>query len=219
MNPLISSKNKKCRLAFANEYVWWSQEKWQTVHFNDEHKFLLIGSNGKTYVRRKVGEELLPKCLEASIKFSRSIMVWGMISGDGVGPLVRLQGKVNAGIYKQLVKDHILPVLRNSTKQPSIFTQNNAPCHKAMVVMNFLKAENVTVMDWPPQSPDLNPIENVWKTLGERSKARTPKTTVQLWNVLQEEWNKITQQDINKSISSCSQKCQSVIEAKGLHTK
>ena len=94
-------------------------------------------------------------------------MVWGIISGDGVGPLVRLQGKVNAGVYKQLVKDHVLPVLRNLTKQPSIFMQDNAPCHKAMVVMNFLNAENVTVMDLPPQSPDLNPIENVWKSLGE----------------------------------------------------
>ena len=53
MKPLISYKNKKCRLAFANEHVLWSQEKWQTVHFSDESKFLLIGSNGKTYVRRK----------------------------------------------------------------------------------------------------------------------------------------------------------------------
>ena len=42
-------------------------------------------------------------------------------------------------------------------------------------------------MDWPPQSPDLNPIENLWKTPRERSKARNPKTTEQLWNVLQEE--------------------------------
>ena len=171
---------------------------------------MLIGSDGKTYVRRKVGEELSPKCLKASVKFGGgSVMVWGMISGDGVGPLVQLQGKVNAGVYKQLVKDHVLPVLRNSTKQPSIFMQDNTPCHKTMVVMNFLKAENVTVMDLPPQSPDLNPIENVWKTLGECSKARNPKTTEQLWNALQEEWNKITQQDINKLISSCSRRCQS----------
>ena len=52
VKPLISSKNKKCRLAFANEHVLWSQEKWQTVHFSDESKFLLIGSEGKTYVRQ-----------------------------------------------------------------------------------------------------------------------------------------------------------------------
>ena len=110
MNPLISSKNKKCRLAFAKEHMLWSQEKWQTVHFSDESKFLLIGSDGKTYICRKVGEELSPKCLKASVKFGGgSVMVWRMILGDGVGPLVRLLGKVNAGVYKQLVKDHVLP--------------------------------------------------------------------------------------------------------------
>ena len=92
------------------------------MHFSDESKFLLIGSDGKTYVRRKVGEELSPKCLKTSVKFVGGIvMVWGMKSGDGVGPLMRLQGKVNAGVYKQLVKDHALPVLRNSTKQPYIY--------------------------------------------------------------------------------------------------
>ena len=188
------------------------------MHFSDE---VFVNWLRWEKVRSsKVGEELSPKCLKASVKFGGgSIMVWGMISGDGVGPLVRLQGKVNAGVYKHLVKDHVLPVLRNSTKQLSIFMQDNAPCNKAMVVMNFLKPDNFTLIDWPPQSLDLNPIQNVWKALGERSKARNPKTTEQLWNALQEEWNKITQQDINKLISSCSRRCQNVIEAKGLHTK
>ena len=112
---------------------------------------MLIGSDGKTYVRRKVSEELSSKYLKASVKFGGgSAMVWEMISGDGKGPLVRLQGKVNERVYKQLVEDHVLPVLRNSTKQPSIFIQDNVPCHKTMVVMNFLKTENVTVMDGPP---------------------------------------------------------------------
>lgn len=146
-------------------------------------------------------------------------MVWRMISGNGVGPLVRLHGKVNAAVYKHLVKDHVLPVLRNSTKQSSIFMQDNAPCHKAKVVMNFLEAENIAVLDWPAQSPDLNPIENVWKILGELSKARNPKTTEELWDALKEEWNKITKREIEKLIASCSRRCQSVVEAKGLHTK
>ena len=107
VKPLMSSKNKKCRLAFANEQVLWSQEKWQTVHFSDESKFLLIGWDGKTYIRRKVGEELSPMCLKASVQFGGgNVMVLGIISGDGVGLLVQLQGKVNAGVYKEIVKDH-----------------------------------------------------------------------------------------------------------------
>ena len=66
--------------------------KWLTVHFSDEYKFLLIGSDEKPYVRRKVGEELSPKCLKASVKFGGgSVMVWKMISGDWAGPLVLLQ--------------------------------------------------------------------------------------------------------------------------------
>ena len=69
----------------------WSQEKWHTMHFSDESKFLLIGSDGKTYVHQKVDEELLPKFLKASVKFGgRSVMVWGMISGGSVSHLVRL---------------------------------------------------------------------------------------------------------------------------------
>ncbi len=53
-------------------------------------------------------------------------MVGGMISGDGVDPLVRSNGKVNVAVYKQLAKDHVMPVLRNSNKQPAIFMQDNA---------------------------------------------------------------------------------------------
>ena len=56
----------------------------------------------KTYVRRKLGEQLSPKCLKAGVQFGAgSVMVCGMISGNGVGPLARLHGKVNVGVYKQ----------------------------------------------------------------------------------------------------------------------
>ena len=97
-------------------------------------------------------------------------MVWGMISAEG--PLVRLHGRVNAVIYKELVTQHVQLVPTNSANQPAIFMQDNAPCHKAKTVMSFFNEENVIVMDWPAQSPDLYPIKNVWKILRECSKAR-----------------------------------------------
>ena len=79
------------------------------MHFSDESKFNLFGCDGRRYIRRGVGETLSPKCNK------RSVMVWGMISAEGSsGPLVRLHGRVNAAIDKELVKQHVLPVLRNS---------------------------------------------------------------------------------------------------------
>ena len=66
VKPLISSKNKKCHLAFANDDVLWSQEKWLTLDFSDESKFLLIGSDGKMYVRRKALRLVLNSVEEVS---------------------------------------------------------------------------------------------------------------------------------------------------------
>jgi len=218
--PLISKKNKRLRLSFAYEHVVWTDKKWKTVHFSDESKFMLMGSDGKNYVRRNIGEQLSEKCLKKSMKFGGgSIMVWGMISGNGVGPLIRLHGKVNAYVYKELLKQHVIPALKHSDNNQPILMQDNAPCHKAKMVMGYFKEKNISLLNWPPQSPDLNPIENVWKIIGERSMAQNPKNLEELWNILQKEWMNMKKEDIEKLIISCGRRCQSVIDVKGGNTK
>lgn len=160
--PLISRKNQKARLRFAEEHVVWTEENWSKVHFSDESKFNLFGSNGKHYVRRQTGERLNPKCVKKSVKGGGgSVMVWGMFSAAGVGPLKQLHGRVNANVYLNLLKQHMVPSLRSSPIQPAVFMQDNAPCHTAKRVKQFLEAENIELMTWPAQSPDLNPIENL----------------------------------------------------------
>lgn len=218
--PLISKKNQKARLAFANEHVVWTSDKWSRVHFSDESKYNVIGSDGQRYVRRRTGERLSIRCVQKTVKFGGgSVMVWGIMSASGCGPLVRLQGSVNAEVYKQLLRQYTIPYFQSAPLKPPIFMHDNAPCHTAKKVKAFLLENRVQVMDWPAQSPDLNPIENIWKVVGDRARTHDPKNQEELWQALQTEWNKITPSFCKKLIDSCGKRCQEVINSIGLFTK
>ena len=204
--PLVSSKNKK-RLEFANGYVIWTYENWVKVFFSDESKFNLFGNDRKkkNNAKRRIGERLSAKCSKKTVKFGgRRVMVFGMFSSQGTMPLVRLQTRVNAHIYKNIVKDHVVPIIQNLGFDRATFMQDNAPCHKVKVVISYLSEQDFEIMDWPPQSPDLNPIENLWETLGMKVMERNPTNTEGLWVKLQEEWSKISIEDCQELIRSCS---------------
>ena len=214
---LVSSKNK--RLEFANSYVIWTYEDWAKVFFSDESKFNLFGNDGKNNVKRRIGEKLSAKCTKKTVKFGgHSVMVFGMFSSQSTTPLVRLQTRANAQIYKNIVQDHVVPIIQNSGFDRATFMQDNSPCHNAKVVMSYLSEQDFEIMDWPPQSPDLNSIENLWKTLGVKVMERSPTNTEDLRVKLQEEWSKISIEDCQKLIRSCS-RCAAVIESKGSFTK
>ena len=95
--------------------------------------------------------------------------------------------------------------------------QDNAPCHTAPSVKTFLSEEDVTGMEWLAQSPDMNPIANVWKLLNERAKEKNPWSVEELWTNLKEEGEKISVDECKTLIRSCSKWCQTIIESKGLH--
>ena len=97
--------------------------------------------------------------------------------------------------------------------------QDNAPCHTAKSVKIFLSEEDVIVMEWPAQIPDMNPIKNVWKLLNERAKKKNPRNVEELWTNLKGEWEKISVDECKTLIHSYSKRCQAVIESKGLHIK
>ena len=146
-------------------------------------------------------------------------MVFGMISAAGPGPLVRLHGRINEAVYKEMLRQHVLPTLRSAANQPTIFMQDNAPCHTAKSIKTFFTEEILTVMDWPAQSPDMNPIENVRTLLNERIKNRNPSNVEELWTYLKQEWEKISVDECSNLINSCGRRCQAVIDSNGLHTK
>ena len=113
-------------------------------------------------------------------------MLFGMISAAGAGHLY-LHDKINATIYKEILKKHVVPNLRTAINQPAVFMQDNAPCHTAKSVKTFLSEKGVTVMESPAQSPDRNPIQNVWKLLKERAEKQNPRNVKELWTYLKVE--------------------------------
>ena len=60
--------------------------------------------------------------------------------------------------------------MKTAINQPAVLMLDNALCHTMKSVKTFLSEEDVTVMEWPAQSPDMNPIENFWKLQNERAK-------------------------------------------------
>ena len=146
-------------------------------------------------------------------------MVFDMISVAGTGPRVKLHGKINATVYKKIMKLHVLPNLRTGINQPAVFMQHNALCHPAKSFKTFLSEEDVTVMKWPAQSPDMNRIGNVKNLLNERAKKKNPRNVEELRTNLKGEWEKISVDDCKTLIRSCSKRCQAVIESKGLNIK
>ena len=94
-------------------------------------------------------------------------MVWGAISGQGAGPLYFVEGTMNSKQYLMTLKKIFVPYYNVIEEVASghIFMQDGVPCHTAKTVKTYLHQKEIPILEWPPNSPDLNPIENVWSTL------------------------------------------------------
>lgn len=147
-------------------------------------------------------------------------MVWGCFSRRGTGRLVRIPGTMTKEVYLSILQENLRPSAREM-KMPRgfIFQQDNDPKHTAKVVKSWFETQKLKVMDWPAQSPDLNPIENLWNELERRYKARQirPKNCDELFAVLEEEWKRIPLERVQKLVDSLPRRISQVLAAKGGH--
>ncbi len=146
------------RLTWAKEKKNWTVVQWSKVLFSDESKFCISFGNQGPRVWRKGGEAHSPSCLKSSVKFPQSVMIWGAMSSSGVGPLCFLKTNVTAPVYQEILELFKLPSADQLFKDADfIFQQDVAPAHTAKSPKSWLNDHGVGVLDWPANSPDLNP--------------------------------------------------------------
>ena len=229
--PLLSKQNIERRLAWAKAHEHWTKDQWRAIVFCDETQLNIF--NPKVSVgrwRRKVDEFNAANFLFTKKSKTHSKMLWGAINYYQRCPLYEIQGTLDAQKYKTILTTCAFPFITrienyliDANYPESVVTlmDDNDPKHSSHAVADLCILKGVQTLDWPSQSPDLNPIENVWAMLNRQIMHDNPKgiATADVFLKYQEAWGKIPFEHIQHTIDSIPERCKDVIRHKGYQTR
>lgn len=204
--PMLTSGHIEARKAWAQAHL---NDNWDRTIFTDETAFDLFRNkvtrwykNGERPIRR------LPKSRQ-------KVMAWGGISLNGKTPLFCFTEIMDGPFYVNILRTQLFPAGQQLYGRNWRLQQDNDPKHTSRVAKDFLSQNNVQVIDWPSNSPDLNPIENMWQIMKNNVERRMPKDTSELKQFMVEEWDKIPQEIVQNLICSMKNRCELILQKNG----
>jgi len=212
--PKLTPAMKRKRLAFALLHREWTQDQWNKVCFSDESTFECRYAE-RPRIWQTIGS---PPPTRPRTKHPTKAMVWGMISCKGPSSLHVRDGIMNSEKYLDVIRNSAIPQIKKwfPRSKDFIFMQDGAPCHTAKIVKTYLETKKVPMLPWPGNSPDLNPIENIWALV----KDRLSRQTITTKEGLVAELNRVWLQDVGLTVTiknvieSMPRRIDAVIKAK-----
>ena len=209
----LKQRDCRIRLAFARQMLKWPAWKWKDVVFSDESHF---HHNSRTaeWVLRRRGERFQPDTIQKKFKVGASeFHVWACIGWNFKSELVfyGLEEGESRNMTQELYIEKILPIVkryrdeREAKGRAFIFQEDNDGGHGTRSEENSarLYKDQINldyIEDWPVFSPDLSPIENVWRILKQRVRQHCPRTKEELKRAIEVEWAALTQKEINRVV-------------------
>lgn len=148
-HPLLLPWHRKARLEFAERHAEWTLEDWKRVIWSDETKINRLGSDGRKYVWKDMGEGLGDRVVEGTVKFGGgNLMMWGCMTWEGIGYATRIEGKMDADLYCGILRDELQQTLKfyKLKIEDAIFQQDNDPKHTSKKAKKCLGDLGMTTM-------------------------------------------------------------------------
>lgn len=203
--PKLTDLAMKKRLTYARKYA---NHIWNDVVFSDEKMFTLNKEGIKIWKR---SDE--PSIVAQQPLHCFQVMVWGGIWMDGKTTLHITTSTIDGDEYQNIIYEHLIQA--EACKDKS-FQQDNAPAHKSKKTINFLEENDITLIkDYPPYSPELNPIEKVWSWMSASVRRYAPQNEEELVEAIDMSWQELPQETIRNYINHLPTVCELIKQSGG----
>jgi transposase len=162
---------------------------WKDIIFTDEKWFVLDVSRHVVYKRPNS-----PPPENEVKQHPQKIMVWGGVWFGGRTELCFIEGSVDADKYQEIIYEYLVKTHLNDDKE---ILQDGAPAHTSQDTDEFLDTHGIDIIQNPPSSPELNPIEKVWSWMTQQIGNHTVESLEEMIELVKQYWQKCPQTLIN----------------------
>lgn len=210
--------HRQRRLDWALEYQNWTMEQWKSVAWSSASRFVLHKVDGSVSMRRLPSKEDISGADKATGDID--ITLWAVFCWETLGPFVQILDTLTHATYLDILADHVHPFITTVFPEGSgHFQQDNVHCHTSDSVQDWFEEHDheFTVLTWPPDSPDLSPMEKLWDILDReiQSMRTSPHSLEELKELLLTSWCHIPQDIFRGLVESMPFRVKAVLETQG----